>query len=103
MGNIINTYNKIASIEDIKVEPFDINKRYTKPYRHNKYIEIIFFTKGKGFHDLDSKSYPIKPPMVFVVKKEEVQNWETNTIPIGYVIIIKETFLDKTLDRDINL
>lgn len=104
MSDIINTYNKIASFDDIKIERFDINKRYTKPHRHNKYLEIVFFTKGEGFHHLDSKSYAIKPPMVFVVKKEEVHNWEINTIPKGYVIIIiKETFLDKTLDRYINL
>lgn len=99
----IEIYNKISSIDDIKIAPFDVNKRYTKPHRHNKYLEIIFFSKGEGFHHLDSKSHAIEPPVVFVVKKEEVHNWEIDTVPKGYVIIIKETFLDKTLDRHINL
>ncbi|MFB9056647.1 AraC family ligand binding domain-containing protein [Mariniflexile ostreae] len=72
-----------------------VNKRYTKPHRHNKYLEIIFFCKGEGFHHLDSKSYGIDPPVVFVLKKEEVDNWEINIIPKGYVIIIKETFSKK--------
>jgi AraC family transcriptional regulator, transcriptional activator of pobA len=101
--DFIKTNNKISSVDDIKIAPFDVNKRYTKPHRHNKYLEIIFFCEGKGFHHLDSKSYSIEPPMVFVVKKEEVHSWEINTIPKGYVIIIKETFLDKTLDKNINL
>lgn len=103
MQDHIKTYNKISSIDAIKIAPFDVNKRYTKPHRHNKYLEIVYFTEGEGYHHLDSKSYEIKPPMIFVVKKEEVHNWEINTIPKGYVIIIKETFLDKTLDRYINL
>jgi AraC-like DNA-binding protein len=101
--DFIKTNNKISSVDDIKIAPFDVNKRYTKPHRHNKYIEIVFFFKGEGFHHLDSKSYTIEPPTVFVVKKEEVHNWEINTMPKGYVIIIKETFLDKTIDKSINL
>ncbi|WP_236778486.1 AraC family transcriptional regulator [Pseudalgibacter alginicilyticus] len=100
---MIRTNNKISSIDDIKIAPFDVSKRYTRPHRHNKYLEIIFFSKGEGFHHLDSKSYVIKPPMIFVVKKEEVHNWEINSVPKGYVIIIKETFLEKTLDKYINL
>ncbi len=103
MKDVIETYNKISAIADIKIAPFDVSKRYTKPHRHNKYLEIIYFSKGEGFHHLDSKSHAIEPPMVFVVKKEEVHNWEINTVPKGYVIIIKESFLEKTQDRYINL
>lgn len=103
MEDFIETYDKISSIDDIKIAPFDVNKRYTKPHRHNKYVEIVYFSKGEGYHHLDSKIHVIEPPMVFVVKKEEVHNWEINTIPKGYVIIIKETFLDKTLDKYINI
>lgn len=102
LKDTIATYNKISSLADIKIAPFDVNKRYTKPHRHNKYLEIVYFSKGKGFHHVDSISYPIKPPMVFVVNKEEVHYWEINTVPKGYVIIIKETFLEKTLDKYIN-
>ena len=103
MKDVINVYNKIESFNEIKVEPFDTDKRYTKPHRHNKYLEIIYFTKGKGFHHIDSTSHPIKPPIVFLVNKEQVHNWEINTIPKGYVIIVKEAFLDKTLDKYINI
>ncbi|WP_445737521.1 helix-turn-helix domain-containing protein [Mariniflexile sp.] len=103
MKDIINTYDKASLIDDIKIVPFDVSKRYTKPHRHNKYLEIIYFTKGEGFHHVDSISYQIKPYIFFVVNREEVHNWEINTLPKGYVIIIKERFLDKTLDKYINI
>ncbi|WP_405567608.1 AraC family transcriptional regulator [Polaribacter sp. Asnod6-C07] len=102
MKNNINTYNKISDYKDIKIEEFDVNKRYTKPHKHNKYLEIVYFIKGSGYHHLDLKSYQIKPATVFIVKKDEVHHWEITTKPKGYVIIIKETFLEKTLDKLLN-
>lgn len=102
VNSSIDTYSKISSIDDIKIAPFDVSKRYTKPHRHNKYLEIVYFSKGSGFHFMDSKRYDIKSPIFFIIKKEEVHHWEINTEPQGYVIIIKETFLEKTLDKQIN-
>lgn len=102
MKDIIRTYNKIGSEVGIKIEPFDISKRYTKPHKHNKYLEIIYFVKGSGFHHLDMKSHKIEPPLLFLVKKDEVHHWEIDTVPQGYVIIIKESFLEETLDKYIN-
>ena len=37
-----------------------------------------------------------------MIKKDEVHHWEITTKPKGYVIIIKEDFLQKTLDKFIN-
>ncbi|MCK0156771.1 AraC family transcriptional regulator [Cellulophaga sp. F20128] len=102
MINTISTYNKITSQIDVKIEVFDIRKRYTKPHRHNKYLEIVYFVQGTGFHHIDFKSFEIKPPVVFLIKKDEVHNWEIDIVPKGFVIIIKESFLEKTLDKFIN-
>ncbi len=98
----IVTYDKTSPLASVKIAPFDIRKRFTKPHRHNKYLELVYFSKGEGFHHLDLKSYLIEPPIVFVVKKEEVHHWEITSIPKGYVIIIKESFLSQTLDKHIN-
>lgn len=49
----IEIKNKISFENTIKIEPFDVAKRYTKPHVHNKYLEIVFFSKGSGFHYLD--------------------------------------------------
>ncbi|WP_276168856.1 AraC family transcriptional regulator [Zobellia alginiliquefaciens] len=99
----IRTYTKISALADIKIEPFDVNKRYTKPHRHNKYMELVFFSAGSGMHYMDETGYPITPPVIFIIKKDEVHHWEIDTIPEGFVIIIKEGFLEKTLDKHINL
>ncbi|GAA3581829.1 helix-turn-helix transcriptional regulator [Snuella lapsa] len=102
MHTTIATYNKITSLENIKIARFDVSKRYTKPHRHNKYLELVFFSKGSGYHYMDLERYAIKPPVVFLIKKGEVHHWEIDTKPKGYVIIIKESFLEKTLDKHIN-
>ncbi|MCM4163210.1 helix-turn-helix domain-containing protein [Arenibacter sp. P308M17] len=102
MNNSIRTYNKIHSEVGIKIAPFDVAKRYTKPHKHNKYLEIIYFVKGSGFHHMDMVSHSIEPPLLFFVKKDEVHHWEITTKPKGYVIIIKESFLERTLDKYIN-
>ncbi|SDR91998.1 AraC-type DNA-binding protein [Polaribacter sp. KT25b] len=102
MDNKIDTYNKIADYKDVKIEKFDVNKRYTKPHKHNKYLEIVYFIKGSGYHHVDLKSYKIKPSTIFFIKRDEVHHWEITTKPKGYVIIIKEVFLEKTLDKFIN-
>ncbi|MCW2118105.1 helix-turn-helix domain-containing protein [Flavobacterium sp. 7A] len=102
MKKSIAVYTKIPNVTDIKIEPFDVNKRYTKPHRHNKYIELVYFRAGSGFHYMDSTAYEIKPPLVFVINNNEVHHWEIDTIPEGFVIIIKEGFLEKIIDKHIN-
>ena len=105
MKRKISTYSKIPVSINIKIEPFDVNKRYTKPHRHNKYLELVYFSKGTGFHYMDHKNRDaIEPPVAFIIKKDQVHHWEIDTVPEkGDVIIIKESFLDVTLDRHINL
>lgn len=103
MRNKINIYAKISPYLDIKIEPFDIAKRYTKPHRHNKYLEIVYFTEGSGFHYMDEEKYKIKPPVSFIVRNDVVHHWEIDTVPAGFVLIVKESFLETTLDKHINL
>ena len=101
MNSQIRTYNKILSTLNIKIEPFDANKRFTKPHKHNKYLEIVYFTEGSGFHFIDAKSNTIKPYSAFLIHKNQVHHWEINSIPKGFVIIIKESFLDDLIDVSI--
>lgn len=103
MESKIATYNKISAIDAIKIEPFDPTKRYTKPHRHNKYLELVYFQEGQGFHHMDDKCHTITTPIFFFIWKEQVHHWEITTVPKGYVIIIKEEFLDKSLDKSLAL
>ncbi|NJX14264.1 helix-turn-helix domain-containing protein [Tamlana crocina] len=99
MSDQILTYNKITSVSDIKIEPFDVAKRYTKPHKHNKYLELVFFTKGSGFHYLDAQPYEIKPPIAFLIHNDQVHHWSIDSVPEGFVIIIKESFLERITDN----
>ena len=94
---------KIASYEFLKIEPFDISKRHTKPHRHNKYLELVFFLKGSGYHHLDTKPYQIMPPIAFLIHQEQVHHWSIDSVPEGYVVIIKESFLENVSDNVIRL
>ena len=98
----IKTQSKIPSERAIKIEPFDIGKRYTKPHRHDKYLELVYFSGGSGKHFMDREAYAIEPPVLFVIRKDEVHHWEIESEPEGYVIIVKEAYLAQTHDKQIN-
>lgn len=87
----------------IKISPFRKEVRKTNPHKHNNYFEIIYLTKGKGKHFIDNVAYRIEPPMIFFVRREQVHHWELQTIPNGYVLILKKAFMDKSLDSDLKV
>lgn len=93
--------NKIGDDYDIKIASFKKNIRKTTPHRHNNYFEIIYLSKGKGFHTIDSQKYAVTPPVVFVVKKEQIHYWELDDAPEGFVLILKKSFVDNSLDKDL--
>ncbi|WMI64945.1 helix-turn-helix transcriptional regulator [Aestuariibaculum sp. YM273] len=99
----IRIKDKIPASDFLKIEVFDVNKRYTKPHKHNKYLELVYFTEGSGFHYLDTTPFEIQPPVAFLIHQNQVHHWHINTIPKGYVIIIKERFLETVLDASIPL
>lgn len=93
--------NKIESDKIIKVALFKKDIRKTKPHKHNNYFEIIYLSKGSGYHNIDLHKYAIAPPVIFFVRQEQLHYWEINTEPEGYVVIIKKAFIEKTLDNEL--
>lgn len=93
--------DKTKQTEGIKVAPFSQHIRKTSPHKHNNYIEIIYLVKGQGSHTIDTKQYEIKPPVIFTIRKEQVHFWDTKTEPEGFVLIIKKSFIENCLDKDI--
>lgn len=94
---------KIESEKSIKISPFRKEIRKTTPHKHNSYFEIIYLSAGKGYHGIDSKKYLVKPPVVFCVRKEQVHHWELSKEGDGYVLILKKTFLDKSIDGGLKI
>ncbi|HPF12594.1 MAG TPA: helix-turn-helix transcriptional regulator [Flavobacteriaceae bacterium] len=93
--------DKTKLTEGLKISLFRQHIRKTSPHRHNDYFEIIFLTKGLGSHTIDTKVYEIEPPIIFTIRKEQVHFWDIKTEPEGFVLIIKKTYIDNCLDRDI--
>lgn len=93
--------DKIRQTEGLKIAPFRQHIRKTTPHKHNNYFEIIYLAKGKGSHTIDTKEYEIKPPVIFTIRKEQVHFWDIRTKPEGFVLIIKKSFIDNCLDKEI--
>ena len=101
MDHSIAVKDKIGVDKTLKVAPFKKEIRTTTPHKHNSYFEIIFLTKGSGIHTIDSQNYEVKPPIVFVVRKEQIHFWNLTSEPEGYVLIIKKSFIESSLDKEI--
>jgi len=97
----VRVNNKIEIGKDIKIAHFKQDLRTTLPHKHDNYFEIIYLSKGKGHHFIDQVQYDIKPPVVYFVKKEQVHHWELTKQPKGYVVIIKKSFIEKTIDSEL--
>jgi AraC family transcriptional regulator, transcriptional activator of pobA len=95
--------DKTSLSEDIKVSAFKSNIRKTSAHKHKNYFEIIYLSAGSGQHTIDMQEFPIKPPVIFIIRKEQVHFWEIDTEPAGFVLIIKKSFLEKSLDKEIKL
>jgi len=85
----------------IKVAPFKQEIRKTKPHKHNNYFEIIYLSKGSGIHSIDRQTIQIQSPVIFFVRKEQVHHWNIESIPSGYVAIIKKGFVEKSIDGEL--
>lgn len=99
MNESVEVKSKIAAHKDVKVAYFKTEIRKTQPHKHNSYFEMIYLSKGRGFHVIDNVSYDITPPVMYFVRREQVHYWEMTAKPQGYVVIIKKSFIEKSLDN----
>ncbi|HTE27719.1 AraC family ligand binding domain-containing protein [Flavitalea sp.] len=103
MSKLLQVKDKTEAIETIKVLPFRKEVKKTEPHKHNNYFEIIYLSGGSGYHSIDSRKYPVIPPIIFFIRKEQAHNFDLEGEPEGFVIIIKKTFIEKSLDNELKL
>lgn len=101
MNTELKIKDKTKSIDSFKISAFKKNIRKTSPHKHNNYFEIVYLNKGIGQHIIDTQEFTIEPPIVFIIRKEQVHFWNIETEPSGFVLIIKKSFIDTSLDREI--
>lgn len=93
--------DKIEYGKSIKAAPFKKEIRTTTPHKHNNYFEIIYLSAGSGHHFIDSLKYEVTPPVMYFIRKEQVHHWQLDTEPEGFVVIIKKSFIDNSLDNEL--
>ncbi|WP_109700745.1 helix-turn-helix domain-containing protein [Chitinophaga deserti] len=103
MESSIPVKNKIAASNHIKAEPFRKTSWKTDPHKHKQYFEIIFLTKGSGFHWIDGVQYEIRPNVLFFIAYDQVHSWDIQSDPEGFVLILKNSFTERSLDKELPL
>jgi AraC family transcriptional regulator, transcriptional activator of pobA len=93
--------NKLESDKVLKVAHFKKGIRKTTPHKHNNYFEIIYLSKGSGYHYIDLNKYAIKPPVMFFIRQEQVHYWDITAEPDGFVVIIRRPFVERSLDSEL--
>lgn len=101
MSSLLVIKDKIENEKVIKIAPFKKGIRKTTPHKHNNYFEIIYLSHGGGYHNIDLNKYAIKPPVMFFIRQEQVHCWEITSEPEGYVVIIRKSFVEKSLDSEL--
>ncbi len=94
--------NKLEKNRVVKAALFNKGIGKTEPHKHNNYFEIIYLSQGSGYHYIDLNKYAITPPVMFFVRQEQVHYWEITSKPDGYVVIIRKSFVEQSLDSELN-
>ena len=98
MSTELSVKDKSGGGAPLKIAPFKSAIRQTEPHRHNGYFELIFLTTGQGVHVIDGRRYFVEPPILFVIRKDQVHFWELTTPGEGFVLIIRKEFVDGLTD-----
>jgi len=68
------------------------------PHKHNFYLSVLF-TKGKGKHEIDFKTYDVKPGSLFLLSPGQVHNWILSQDADGYVFFHTREFYELGFSR----
>ncbi|MEZ4939038.1 MAG: helix-turn-helix transcriptional regulator [Crocinitomicaceae bacterium] len=69
------------------------------PHSHNFYLCVIF-TKGSGTHDIDFRSYEIKPGTVFLLKPGQTHYWKFTSEPDGFIFFHSKELFDMSFVKN---
>lgn len=98
MSTILPVKDKSGGRVSLKMAPFKSAIRRTDPHRHNGYLELIYLTAGEGVHIIDGRRYVVAPPVLFVIRRDQVHYWELTTPGEGYVLIIRKEYVNGSGD-----
>lgn len=76
-----------------QVELFDANRHFnvSYPHRHDFY-EVLFISKGSGYHIIDGNKYEIRPPSVFFLSPGQTHSLALSNDVDGYIFLFTSEF-----------
>lgn len=98
----IEVKDKLQHHRNIKVVVFDPSKNITTPHKHNGYLELVFLSSASGKHFIDGREAVVKTPCLLVIRKDNVHHWELINPVKGFVLLVKDQFVNQSLDFEIN-
>lgn len=79
--------------KQFQVEVFDANRHFSVQYPHrHDFFEVLYLSKGSGFHVIDGNKYEIKPPCVFFMSPGQAHKIEFSSDIEGYIFIFTAEF-----------
>ncbi|WP_206367108.1 AraC family transcriptional regulator [Sphingobacterium sp. SGG-5] len=98
----IEVKDKLTQQQLLKVAVFDLSKNRTKPHKHNGYLELVFLSSTSGQHVVDGRKSDVKTPCILVIRKDNVHYWELTNPVKGFVLLVKDQFVNQSLDLEIS-
>ncbi len=79
--------------QQFQVEVFDANRHFTVKYPHrHDFFEVLYLSKGSGFHIIDGNKYEIKPPCVFFMSPGQAHKIDVSNDIEGCIFIFTSDF-----------
>lgn len=79
--------------QQFQVEVFDANRHFAVKYPHrHDFYEVLYLSKGSGFHVIDGNKYEIKPPCIFFMSPGQAHKIEFSGDIEGYIYIFTSEF-----------
>ena len=76
-----------------QVEVFDAKRHFKVMYPHrHDFFEVLYISRGSGFHVIDSNKYEIKPPCVFFLSPGQTHKLELSYDIEGYIFLFTAEF-----------
>jgi AraC-like DNA-binding protein/quercetin dioxygenase-like cupin family protein len=79
--------------QQFQVEVFDANRHFAVKYPHrHDFYEVLYLSRGSGYHVIDGNKYEIKPPSIFFMSPGQAHKIEFSNDIEGYIFIFTAEF-----------
>jgi AraC-like DNA-binding protein len=93
--------NHLPPGRTFKISRFKERIKKTRPHTHDGYYELIFIREGEGFHQVETETYPVAVPELYLLKPGQLHCWQFTAIPKGFVVLFREDFFDPVSESPI--